>query len=290
MKFENIAVYNFEGALRGMRNPKNSHHLSDSKYTFCKEDEYTSKEISYKWTLNKHKDLAIGSAAFELKALEYQKWLNKNGILNKKNGICDCAFIGPDDMRLMKVLIKGGSEHRKFLRQIQVSVDITAPLYWWKEFDTYKIGTTANSTSTMHKIQSIPITLESFEIDDYNEFSEEHKIFVKNLIDYCEGLRKSYNNLIELSKKEELSDQIREDARHRAKIIWKELIRWLPEGWLQTRTITFNYENLISMFKQRCMFHKLNEWCGKECDTPTFRKFILSLPYMEDILLLYEND
>ena len=142
----------------------------------------------------------------------------------------------------------------------------------------------------MHKIQSFPITLESFEIDDYNEFSEEHKIFVNNLVDYCENLRKSYNNLMNMYKNKELSDQVKNDALKRAKIVWKELIRWLPEGWLQTRTVTLNYENLISMYRQRGIFHKLNEWCGQDCVTPTFKKFILSLPYMEDILLLYENN
>ena len=117
MKFEKTEVWGFDHALRGMRNPKNSWHLSDS----------------------------TGLA-----------WDDPN--FDKKAGI----DIGPKDMKLAQALIKGGPEHRKFLRQIFVSVDITAPLYWWKEFDTYKVGTTANSTSTMHKLMSKPITRESF--------------------------------------------------------------------------------------------------------------------------------
>ena len=290
MKFENITVTNFEGALRGMRNPKNSWSLSDSKYTYCTEDKIDCMDVAYEWVKMHHTDLEEGTAAFELKAIEYDKWLKKNAILNKKGNICDCASIGPKDMRLAKALIRGGTEHRKFLRQIQVSVDITAPLYWWKEFDTYKIGTTANSTSTMHKITSYPITLESFEIDDYKTFSVEHETFVKHLVEYCEGLRLSYNNLMTIYKNKELTEEVRNDAKDRADIVWKELIRWLPESWLQTRTVTMNYENILSMYRQRCMFHKLTEWCGgADVKTPTFKKFILSLPYIEDFLLLYEE-
>ena len=120
MKFEHTQVFNFEGALRGMRNPKNSWDKSDSYYQLSCVDVPTN------------------------------------------------YIIGEKDMKLAQQLIKAGSEHRKFLRQIFVSVDITAPLYWYKEFDTYKVGTTANSTSTMHKITSKEITLDCFEIGDYS--------------------------------------------------------------------------------------------------------------------------
>ena len=172
--------------------------------------------------------------------------------------------IGPNDMDLAKRLIAGGTEHRKFLRQILVSVDITAPLYWWKEFDTYKVGTTANSTSTMHKLASTPITLDCFETDDYDDNFElsEHYHFTdfinSELIFALETLRQKYNET--------------KDKRY-----WKELVRWLPNGWLQTRTITMNYENLRSMYHQR-EHHKLTEW-------HSFCDWVKSLPYAQELII-----
>ena len=127
MKFENTRIFNFEGALRGMRNPMNSWDKSDSEFNGdCEQCDNDQCNKCY------------------------------NGVI-----------IGDNDMTLAKKLINAGSEHRKFLRQIMVSVDITAPLYYWKEFDTYKVGTTANSTSTMHKLSTTPITLDCFETDDF---------------------------------------------------------------------------------------------------------------------------
>lgn len=176
--------------------------------------------------------------------------------------------IGNNDMKLAQQLIKAGSEHRKFLRQISVSVDITAPLYWWKEFDTYKVGTTANSTSTMHKLSTTPITLDCFEIDDIDldlECEDTHlyanstiALEVESIIDFLEDLRKKY---LETN-----------DKRY-----WKELIRWLPESWLQTRTVTMNYENLYSVFRHR-RNHKLTEW------SESFIKWVDSLPYSEELI------
>lgn len=168
--------------------------------------------------------------------------------------------LGPNDLDLAKRLCHAGSEHRKFMRQIYVSFDLTAPLYFWKEFDTYKIGTTANSTSTMHKLTSTPITIDCFEIDDMEEGLE---IDVweswKNLIRTCETLRLKYNET--------------KDIRY-----WKELIRILPESWLQTRTVTCNYEVVRNMAHQRAN-HKLTEW-----------KFLLkaleeNLPYYNELIL-----
>lgn len=177
-------------------------------------------------------------------------------------------IIGNNDMKLAQQLIKAGSEHRKFLRQISVSVDITAPLYWWKEFDTYKVGTTANSTSTMHKLSTTPITLDCFEIDDIDldlECEDTHlyadstiALEVESIIDFLEDLRKKY---LETN-----------DKRY-----WKELIRWLPESWLQTRTVTMNYENLYSVFRHR-RNHKLTEW------SESFIKWVDSLPYSEELI------
>ena len=214
MKFEQTQVFNFEGALRGMRNPLNSWAKSDS---------------SLYWR--------YGEQPY------YQ--------------------IGENDMNLAKRLIAGGTEHRKFLRQIMVSVDITAPRYWWSEFDTYKVGTTANSTSTMHKLASTPITLECFETDDFDdnfEISEHYHFsdFVNiELINTLEQLRQKYNET--------------KDKRY-----WKELVRWLPNGWLQTRTVTMNYENLRSMVHQR-MGHKLSEW-------RSFLEWVDTLPYAKELI------
>lgn len=162
-------------------------------------------------------------------------------------------IIGPNDMDLCQRLISAGPEHRKFLRQISVAVTITAPLYWWKEYDTYKVGAVANSSSTMHKLASTPITLECFETDDFNSEIEDPAA----IIDQCEYYRQKY-----LETK---------DKRY-----WKALVRWLPNGWLQTRTLSLNYENLRSMYFQR-KSHKLTEW-HQFCD------WILTLPYAKELI------
>lgn len=162
--------------------------------------------------------------------------------------------IGPNDMKLMKTLIKAGPEHRKFLRQIFISVDITAPLYWWKEFDTYKVGTVTDSCSTMHKLKDTPITVDCFEMDDYCGFFETPW---KNLIALLEQCRKEYNET--------------KDKRY-----WKELIRLLPESWLQKRTVTMSYENVANMYSQR-MNHKLTEW------SEDFIQWADNLPYFKEL-------
>ncbi len=180
------------------------------------------------------------------------------------------AILGNNDLNLLKRLIKAGPEHRKFMRQIMVSVDITAPLYWWKEFDTYKVGTTANSTSTMHKIASTPITIDCFETDDLAD--ENLQIGNYNCLKFM------YNQLIddlELLRQKYLETK---DDRY-----WKELIRWLPESWLQTRTVTMNYENLLAMCSpgQR-RFHKLTEW------SDSFISWARALPYAQELIFIDE--
>ena len=161
MKFENVKVYNFENALRGMRNPKNSWNLSDSYFGLINiDDDEHDYEVAEEWVQKKFPNYPSEADNEALMAQEeYDRWLLNNGILeiNFDHQLANVAFIGPNDMDLAKRLIKAGPEHRKFLRQIMVTVDITAPLFWYKEFDTYKIGTTANSTSTMHKLTSKPI-------------------------------------------------------------------------------------------------------------------------------------
>jgi hypothetical protein len=169
-------------------------------------------------------------------------------------GCCtEYVELGKNDLELAQKLIKAGSEHRKFLRQIFVSVDITAPLYWWKEFSTYKIGTVANSTSTMHKLASTPITMECFECGEmiYQGTIAELEM---NRLKYLETKDKRY---------------------------WKQLIVNLPESWLQTRTITLNYENILNMYQQRCVHpHKLSEW------SVLFKEWVESLPYAKELLCI----
>lgn len=202
---------------------------------------------------------SLGDYEEERIALEdkYDKWLLDNGVLYRNNDdmIAEVAFIGPKDLELAQRLIKAGPEHRKFMRQIIVSVDITAPLYWWKEFDTYKVGTVANSTSTMHKITSKPITLDCFEIDDLCK-DDLHVVNEKPLSDT--SLKNFYMGIIDYLEVLRLKYLETKDERY-----WKELIRWLPESWLQTRTVTMSYENLFAMCsKGQRRFHKLNEWSG----------------------------
>ena len=236
MKFENIRVYNFENALKGMRNPLASWKKIDSEFGVRPRVEVPEGAII---------------------THEYE------------NGLCEYAKIGPNDMGLAKRLIAGGSEHRKFLRQIFVTVDITAPLYYFKEFDTYRIGVTENSTSTMHKLASTPITLDCFELGDYSPELDMIDdvplgLRVDAFLDDLEQIRQKY--------------LMTNDKRY-----WKELVRWLPNGWLQTRTVTMNYENLLSMYHQR-RNHKLTEW------SIDFINFIKSLPYASDFLILDEAE
>lgn len=181
------------------------------------------------------------------------------------------GIIGSSDLRLARSLIKAGPEHRKFLRQIFVSVDITAPLYWWKEFDTYKVGTVANSTSTMHKLLSRPIDMGCFERGDYADLPLKELITTNDfiewqLIPFLEDLRKKA-----IDEKDKGHD-------YSSKAYWKELVRWLPESWLQTRTITMNYENLLSIYNQR-KNHKLKEWKDDFCN------WVKTLPYAKDFIL-----
>ena len=258
MKFENIRVMNFENAFRGMRNPKNSWHLSDSAFGLW------SDKISI------IPAPVAAKVLFEWKDKPTSDWQILYRDENEPS-LYEYAAIGPKDMKLAKSLIKAGSEHRKFMRQIFVSVDITAPLYWWKEFDTYKVATVANSTSTMHKIASAPITRECFEIDDFHSIEFDGGE-IDTIINYCENLRQEY-------------------LRTNDKKVWKELIRWLPESFLQKRTVTMNYENLLGMCsKGQRRFHKLNEWSGMDDNTLTnFIQFVRKLPYAQDLIFIDEE-
>ncbi len=163
-------------------------------------------------------------------------------------------ILGENDLSLAMRLARAGSDHRKYLRMIFVSVDITAPLYWWKEYDTYKISTVANSTSTMHKIHSKPFSIEDFSVDHLTPSSY---TFMQTIVDKLEEIRLEY---IETKSKE----------------TWYDMIQLLPSSYNQMRTCTFNYENLINMYRAR-KAHKLQEW-------HTFCDWIQTLPYAAELI------
>ena len=290
MKFENTEVWGFEHAFRGMRNPKNSWDKSDSIFSISNLDYYEGDmDVANKWVAATHPELnwpeKFTNEGYELSE-EYDKQLLKNGTLkiDAVNNVGSFAMIGPNDMKLAQALIKGGSEHRKFLRQICVSVDITAPLYFFKEFDTYKIGTTANSTSTMHKLTSKPITLDCFEIDDMNS-----DLIYYSIPEYAGGPAENDIGMLSDFIIEQLEFLRQKYLETKDKRYWKELVRWLPESWLQTRTWTANYEVIHTIVHQR-KNHKLNEWSGQ--DDPSkinFIKWAKELPYAQYFIFDDEN-
>ena len=167
--------------------------------------------------------------------------------------------MGPNDLSLAQRLAKAGSDHRKFIRQIFVSVDFTAPMYWWKEYDTYKVATVANSTSTMHKIASKPFTLDDF---SYEHMNEKALAYLKAVIAVLEELRLEY-----LETKD--------------KTVWYSMIQLLPTSYHQLRTCTLNYETLMNIYYAR-RNHKLDEW-HVVCD------WIASLPYAKELILAVEQ-
>lgn len=173
----------------------------------------------------------------------------------------DGKFImGPNDLSLAQRLARAGSDHRKFIRQIFVSVDFTAPLYWWKEYDTYKVATVANSTSTMHKIASKPFELDDFSHDHMNEKALES---LKSVIAVLEDLRLEY---VETKNKD----------------VWYSMIQLLPSSYNQMRTCTLNYETLMNIYYAR-RNHKLEEW-HTLCD------WITTLPYAKELILAVEEN
>ena len=196
-------------------------------------------------------------------------WNKTDSYINKLG----LFILGKNDLDLAQRLIKAGSEHRKFLRQIFISVDITAPMYWWSEFDTYKVGTVANSTSKMHKLASTPITMDCFEMGDF----EDTVLFMldEDELDDSIGLSELWKKLIKRLERMRVLYNETKDKRY-----WKELIRLLPESWLQKRTVTMNYENVLNMYHQRCVHpHKLTEW------SVSFKDWVESLPYAKQFFI-----
>ena len=228
IKIENAEVLGWEHAIRGMRNPMNSWDKSDSE--FIRDPDYGCS----------------GNCPCE-----------------DIDGRCDCCFIGQNDLDLMKRLRNAGTDHRKFMRMITVYVDITAPLYWWKEFDTYKVGTVANSCSTMHKIAEKEFHEEDFSFERLESGYEEYKGDDAMHTAYC-----SMQNTISALNRLRYMYNITKNKKY-----WYTMIQILPSSYNQKRTVMLNYEVLANMYKSR-KNHKLDEW-HVLCD------WIESLPYSE---------
>jgi hypothetical protein len=240
IKVEDIEVWGFEHAIRGLRNPMNSWDKSDSHH--CN------------WEISESCD--------------------KCGKLDSDNtGMCesDREFncIGKNDLDLMRRLFKAGTEHRKYLRQIFVSMDIVAPLYWWKEFSTYKVGTVENSCSTMHKIAAKDFTLDDFSHEHLTAetsslwVNADKRDFMCSALDFCQITCDVLNHYRELY------------LETKDKKYWWQMIQLLPTSYNQRRTITMNYENVFTIIKQRTG-HKLDEW-------NEFVKVLKTLPYVKEI-------
>lgn len=230
IKVEHIEVFNFEGAIRGLRNPLNSWSKSDSH--------------NCNWEMSESCD--------------------KCGKLDADGtGLCesDRQFycIGKNDLDLMQRLFKAGTEHRKYLRQIFVSMDIVAPLYWWKEFDTYKVGTVANSCSTMHKIAAKEFVSDDFSMEHLIEDNDHAAVFLSSM----------HRTIADLNTARELYLNTKD------KKWWWQMIQLLPESYNQRRTITMNYETVFTIIKQRTG-HKLDEW-------NKFVEILKTLPYVKKI-------
>ena len=275
MNFEYTTVMNFKNAIRGMRNALASWDRADSICGYLPDDRFDSDliEVATAWAETTEHYNELSDKEQQDLISHYASWLINEcnaGTLDydENNEVSSYAYIGPNDMKLMQTLIKAGSSHRKFLRQIFVSVDISAGLHFWKEFDTYKVGTVANSTSTMHKLASTPITLDCFDTDIGEEdFSSDDYDTIMRIIGFLEELRKRYNDT--------------KDKKY-----WRELIQFLPESWIQKRTVTLSYENVYAMIRDRHN-HKLHEWSGKDdMIAANFIDWAHRLPYAEQLLFI----
>lgn len=270
IKVDNIQVFNFDGAFRGLRNPMNSWDKSDSFFGITRTEDEDCYDVAWNWTIQRNKELNYELYSDEWSNLfdYFYNWLFENSdILDWPDDCMNARFIGPNDMKLAQRMIGGGPEEAKFLRQIFVTMDINAPLMWWKEADTYKVGTTANSCSTMHKLTSREFAAQDFSFDMLiEEFEPEDQFEVGDIrrrtLRDCEALRKRY-----LQTK---------DPR-----IWRVLVEILPSAYMQKRTWTANYQVLRNIYFQR-RNHKLQEW-HDFCDV------IETLPYGKE-LICYEKE
>lgn len=270
IQFDNVSVSNMANAIRGMRNPLESWKQSDSRYGLgdC-DDEYCANRLFN--STDAWMDY-LGYGFLEdiesevdrkqwLKAeKEIGEWLWDNSLLDKDGPYESRFYFGPKDLKLAQSLLRAGTDESKFMRQIFISVDITAPIYWWKEMDTYKVGTVANSTSTMHKLSSRPIEINDFSFD--KDWDLDFNLAKEYIISACETLRQKY---IETK-----------DKRY-----WRALIQLLPESYNQTRTWTANYAVLRNIYFAR-RNHKLQEWRD-------FCKWIETLPWAKELICLEEK-
>lgn len=276
IKVENINVFNFKGALRGLRNPLNSWALSDSDFGIANLN-WGLEDSSFDEVFDKYLEkFNISDTETEEKI---ENWLIDNG-LSKYLGYNDysehCgeyAFIGPNDLNLMERMTLAGTDESKFLRQIFISMDITAPLSFWKEFDTYKVGTVANSCSTMHTLDKKPITKDMFSFDypeswpnEYwdDEWPSDLKTSLPDeTIETLEWLRQRYKET-------------------KNKVYWRYLIDLLPDGFMQKRTVTLNYQVARAMYFAR-RYHKKMEWRD-------LCKIFADLPYAQNTITLEKKE
>lgn len=256
IRIENTEVVGWEAAIRGMRNPMNSWDKSDSHFSDCNQCSFMCGSREYK---------------------------NKNECF-LENGKEPCDIIGTNDHELMTKLANGGSVHAKYRRMITVYCDVTAPLYWWKEFDTYKVGTVANSCSTMHKIHEKEFTLDDFSHEHLTEFipGQELRGFTleeNDLIPLPNDPTYGYSSIGILKNIIIKALNFNRDRflETKDKKYWWQMIQLLPSSYNQKRTIMLNYEVLANIYKWR-KDHKLDEWRD-------FCKWIGSLPYSEIITM-----
>lgn len=231
LKIENTEVMGWEAAIRGMRNPMNSWEKSDSRFSLLED---------------------CGDCTH----------------CNLRFDECNEQQIGPNDLDLMTRLRNAGTDHRKFMRMITVYLDITAPLYWWKEFDTYKVGTVANSCSTMHKIHAKEFTLEDFSCEHLFDHYEDPSMNLNYSYKYPKAVMQDLINILNHYRHWYLETK---DKKY-----WWQLIQLLPSSYNQLRTVMLNYEVLANIYKSR-RNHKLDEW-------HVFCEWIESLPYSELII------
>lgn len=246
LKIENVEVMGWEAAIRGMRNPMNSWDRSDSGWDAS--IYHCDKDY-----------LTVMSEDFS----DYE--------------------VGPNDRDLMKRLRNAGTDHRKFMRMIAVYVDITAPLYWWKEFDTYKVGTVANSCSTMHKIAAKEFTLEDFSCEHLND-EPHHRNWIESAVvdEDITSLHKVWMTPLDILRCTiEMLNAYRESyLETKDKQDWWQMIQLLPSSYNQRRTVMLNYEVLANMYKSR-KNHRLDEW-------HVFCDWIKALPYSELITGIFD--
>ena len=246
IKLENHKTYGWEEAIRGMRNPMNSWDKSDRKMITA---------------VLKEKQVRPGLT--EMYYAPCEPYIN----------------VGPNDLELMKKLVKAGTDHRKFMRMITVYVDITAPLYWWKEFDTYKVGTVANSCSTMHKLADKEFTIEDFSCEYLLPFNSDNSIDKDLIMSVKHADASSSYDLMGIIVWY-LNYWRYKFVETKDKKYWWQMIQLLPSSYNQKRTVQLNYEVLANIYKSR-KNHKLDEWLN-------FCDWIKTLPYSE--LITGEED